>query len=770
MLRYDAGTGDLENWIVEETAFDPAYSGKCESIMALGNGYMGVRSATEESYVSQKRDTLICGTFNRFSEKEVTELPNIPDATEIEFTFDGLRFTLEQGRTLAYSRRLNIKTALLTREIVWMHPNGKEITLSFLRFVSLANRHALCSQVRLSCPQGVDVTVRSGINGQVTNTGSQHFDEDDMRFFDKKYLQYNAVTTQRKILVSVNTTHRLSVPSTSQMHMDRRQIMQIFRFAVPPEGTVILDKLSWITASIDAEQMGKTPAELKAAAHESLRGIDGPGFDQLLKEHAACWQKEIWDHYTFSIHSQQPQDELALRFAVYHLTGMTPGHDHQCGIGAKGLTGEGYKGHSFWDTEIFILPFYIYTNPAIARSLLEYRYLGLEGARKKARDNGCKGAMYPWEAAWPDDGEVTPVWGAVDVVTGEQTKIWSGFIELHITCDVALAVWQYYMITGDQDFMDRYGYEMLFETAAFWASRYEWDEGKNRYGINDVIGPDEYKEHANNNAYTNHMSAHNLRLALRYYADIRANRPEVFTRLNHRLKLDEQRGIWEERLAKIYLPMPNEDRIIPQDDGYLTYPAIDLSAYKQNAEVGALFRDYNLETVNHLQASKQADVLMLLYQMENLFPPEIKKVNFDYYESKTLHDSSLSLSTHSILAGDLGDREMAYSLFRRACGIDLGPNMKTSDMGVHAASLGGIWQCVVMGFGGLRMLDGKLRIDPRLPAEWTELRFPFYWQGKRISAQVTQHMLRLRSDDGNPVEFFTGGKLYTLTRDIDIEI
>ena len=770
MLRYNTGAGDLANWIVDETVFDPAFSGKCESIMALGNGYMGVRSATEEPYVSQKRDTLICGTFNRFSEKEVTELPNIPDTTEMDFTFDGLRFTLEQGRTLEYSRRLNIKTALLTREIVWKHPNGKEITLSFLRFVSLANLHTLCMQVRISCPQALEVTVRSGINGQAVNAGSQHFDEDDMRFFDKKYLQYNALTTQRKILVSVNTVHRLTVPFTSQMRMDRRQIMQVFRFTVPPDGTAILDKLSWISTSADAEQTVKTPAELKADAHKSLRGIDRLGFDQLLKEHIACWQKEVWDWYAFSIHSEQPLDELALRFAIYHLIGMTPKHDRRCGIGAKGLTGEGYKGHSFWDTEIFILPFYIYTNPSVARSLLEYRYLGLEGARKKAGDNGYKGAMYPWEAAWPADGEVTPVWGAVDIVTGKQTKIWSGFIELHITCDVALAVWQYYTITGDQDFMDRYGYEILFETATFWASRYEWNKNRNRYEINDVVGPDEYKEHADNNAFTNHMSAHNLRLALRYYADILANRPEVFRRLNQKLDLEEQRGEWEERLDKIYLPMPNKDLIIPQDDAYLTYPVIDLTAYKQNKEVGALFRDYNLETVNRLQVSKQADVLMLLYQMENLFPPEIKKANFDYYEPKTLHDSSLSLSTHSILAGDLGDREMAYNLFRRACGIDLGPDMRTSDAGVHAASLGGIWQCVAMGFGGLRMLDGKLRIDPRLPSEWTELRFPFYWHGKKITARITRQTLSLQSEDGGPAEFSTGGKQYTLTRDIEIKL
>ncbi|MGL4904663.1 MAG: hypothetical protein ACRC34_04120, partial [Cetobacterium sp.] len=342
------------------------------------------------------------------------------------------------------------------------------------------------------------------------------------------------------------------------------------------------------------------------------------------------------------------------------------------------------------------MPFYTYTMPEVAKSLLKYRFETLDGARKKASINGYSGAMFPWESAWKDDGEVTPVWGAVDIVTGKATKIQSGFIEQHITCDVAYALWQYYMVTKDEKFMAEHGFEILFDTAIFWASRLEINADGVSYSINNVIGPDEYKEHVNNNAFTNHMAHWNLNLAIDYYNDLKKNKPEIFERLNKKLKLDTNIEIIKDRVQKIYLPTPREeDSVIPQDDTYLTKEIIDLTKYKNQEHVGSLFRDYSLDQVNMIQVSKQADIMVLFYLLENRFSHDVKVANWNYYEPKTLHDSSLSLSTHCVLASDMNDKEMAYDLFRRASEIDLGPNMKSSDHGIHAASLGGIWQCIV---------------------------------------------------------------------------
>jgi len=768
MLNYDLGKEELKNWLVEETKFSGKTLGKTETIMAQGNGYLGIRGTAEEDYLGQKRNMFISGTFNRFSEKEVTELPNLPDVLGIAIEIDGYRFSLEQGEVLKYSKVLNLKTAVLTRDITWKTPNGKVIELHFERFVSAKQRHVLGSKVVLCSQDPATVRICSGINGQLTNTGVQHFNEENMRFFDKTYLQMNVSTTQSNIFVSINTTHKLSQTADMTMNIDRRRMEQCFIFDL--NGKASFEKLSVLYTSIDRELEGKDPKGIGEFAYQDMISIARRGYKALRQESINVWEKKIWEQYRVSIRSDNDYDELSVRFAIYHMVCMTPIHDNRMGVAAKGLTGEGYKGHSFWDTEIFILPFYIYSNSEVARNLLEYRFLGLEGAQKKALENNFKGAMYPWEAAWPSDGEVTPVWGGVDIVTGERTKIWSGFIEIHITSDICYMLWRYYQSTGNQEFMDHCGYEIIFDTATFWTSRYEWNETKNRYEINDVIGPDEYKEHCNNNAFTNYMSAFNLQIAIECAKNLKQSRPELYNRLQRKLDVDNALPVWEEKLSKIYLPRPTAEGIVPQDDDYLLLPVIDLEKYKNQEEVGTLFFEYNLAQVNKLQVSKQADVMMLFYLLEEKFSPEVKIASYKYYEPKTLHDSSLSLSTYSILANDLGDYEKAYRLFQLASEIDLGPNMKTSDHGIHAASLGGLWQCMVMGFGGMRVKGGMLHCNPRLPEKWHELKFPFEWHGNRLTVTVSKEQLLIESNTDKPVHLVVWGEKHIFTRYLQLPL
>ena len=466
------------------------------------------------------------------------------------------------------------------------------------------------------------------------------------------------------------------------------------------------------------------------------------------------WAAKVWDNVPVTIQAADPFDQMAIRFAQYHLYVMTPAHDNRMNVGAKGLSGEGYKGHTFWDTEMFVLPYFIYSDPAIARSLEEYRWLSLPGAHKKAAANNYQGAQFPWEAAWIDDGEVTPVWGAADIVTGLPTKIWSGFIEQHITADVAYGAWEYHQATGDQDFMDRCGYELILDTGKFWASRLEeGDDG--RLHINDVVGPDEYKEHVDDNAFTNYMAAWNIRKALEYSRQLKAEKPDLYRALDAKLGLAALEPQWEEKLSRLYLPQPREDLVIPQDRTYLTLKDIDLTKYKNQQNVGSIYRDYNQEQITHMQVSKQADILIMFLLLEDEFSAEVKRANWSYYEPRTLHDSSLSLSTHCILASDMGSRELAYQLFRSAAAIDVGPNMKTSDAGIHAGSLAGVWQSVVFGFGGVRMLDGKLRIDPALPDAWTSLDFYLYWHGQKLHVTLTH--------DAAVIENLTAAAPVTLT-------
>lgn len=744
-----------QEWILGEKRFDSKYLGKCEAVMCQGNGYMGIRSATEEHYLREKRDFFVAGTFNKFDENEVTELPNAADVLAMDMEFNGCVFSLEQGTIKDYYRQLNIRTGELTRTVTWISPQGDEIAFTFERIVSMKELHTIAQRVQITPISGrVSLKLETGIDGSVTNSGSQHFSEGDKRFYDNTYMQCCQTTTQTKLDFVFTSGVTFTVegkPAEVKKHivMDRRKIFSEYTLELEPGKTLTLEKISNVFTSRDKENEGKTMKELQEISLEDLKRTSANGYEALLRESAKAWDETVWSRMPVTIVSENPLDQLAIRFAQYHLYVMTPRHDNRMNIGAKGLSGEGYKGHTFWDTDIFALPYFTFTDPAAARSLEEYRYLSLPGAHKKAKSNNYEGAQFPWESAWLDDGEVTPVWGAADIITGLPTKIWSGFIEQHITADVAYGVWQYYMVTGDQDYMDKYGYELLMDTAKFWASRLEWSEEDKLYHINDVVGADEYKEHADDNAFTNYMAHWNLGIAMEYYQELKDKKPEKFKELDEKMGLQDSYRLWEERRPLIYLPQPREeDLVVAQDKHYLSYPIIDLTKYKESGEVGTLFREYNLEQVCHMQVSKQADIMALFFLMEDLFSLEVKKANWDYYEPKTLHDSSLSLSTHVILANDMRDKALAYKLFQRAVRIDAGENMKTSDAGIHAGSLAGIWQSVFYGFGGVRMLHGKLRICPLLPDEWQSLEFYFYWHGQRLHVQIDKENLTITNETG----------------------
>lgn len=767
-----------KDWIIRENWFNSNTLGKCESIMALGNGYIGLRSSTEEKYLGETRNYFVAGTFNKFNEEEVTELPNAADIINIDITINEERFALDSGTIEEYYRELNIKNGELYRHVIWISPKGDKLALDFYRIVSLKELHVVAQKVIITpLNNEVQIGITSGIDGRMTNSGSQHFSDGDKRFYDKKYMQFIQTTTQTKINFVHNTGLQFRLNGEkkeleSHIFMDRRRIYCKYRGSIGQNDSLVIEKVSNVYTSRDKEYENLDIKELQGISLNALKEAMQKGYDQLKQESEKYWDEKVWSRIPIIIESEDEYDQLAIRFAQYHMEIMTPDHDNRMCIAAKGLTGEGYKGHTFWDMDIFILPYFIYSFPDIARKLLEYRYLSLDGAHKKARDNGYRGAQFPWESAWLDDGEVTPVWGAADIISGLPTKIWSGFIEQHITADVAYAVWQYYKVTGDQDFMDRYGYELIFDTATFWASRLEYSEEDKLYHINDVMGPDEYKEHVDDNAFTNYMAYWNIDKAMEFYEVLKNEKTQLFEHLNNKMDLTSRWEEWKSKKPFIYLPQPREqDQVVPQDKEYLNLKNIDLTKYKKQNQVGTLFFDYNLEQVNKIQVSKQADIMMLFFLLEDKFTREVKRANWNYYEPRTLHDSSLSLSTHCILACDMEDYDMAYELFQRASRIDLGSNMNSSNDGIHAASIGGIWQSIVYGFGGVRMVNGELRIEPHLPKAWKSLSFPIYWHGQRLQIEVKDGQLKIENQTNTEEITFTRyGEKYSFSKNISIKL
>lgn len=760
-------------WIIAESSFDPLALGKAEANFCLGNGYLGLRSATEEAYPGETRDLLVAGTFDRFSPEEVTELPNAADVTNIEITLNGERFDLTQGTISSYNRELNLKTGKLTRTVIWVSPSGSKYTLNFERIVSLKRLHTIAIRIIIIPESDTEFTFRSGIDGRMTSDGSQHFTEGQTRFYDKKYLQFTPRTIQSDITFVVDAAHVFridgnEVQPASDINIVRRRMFSKFAVSAKAGQTVVMEKYANVYTTRDRETEDLSVAELQAYALEQLKCDEAAGFDALAQESTDCWAEKVWDRVPIEIDGPE-FDQFVIRFAQYHMQLMTPAHDNRMNIGAKGLSGEGYKGHTFWDTEVFLLPYFIFNMPDVARSLEEYRYLSLPGAHEKAKHNGYTGAQFPWESAWLDDGEVTPEYSGTDILTGESIKVWSGFIEIHITADVAFGAWQYYICTGDQDFMDKYGYELIFDCAKFWASRLEdGDDGK--LHINDVVGPDEYKEHVDDNAFTNYMALWNLNKASEYAEELQKTKPELYAALNSILGLDDLVPVFREKAQLIYLPVPNENSVLPQDSTYLALKDIDLSKYRNQAHVAGIYKDYNQEQICGIQVSKQADVMILFYLLEDMFTAEVKKASWDYYEPRTLHDSSLSLSTHSVLAADIGDVELGYKMFRKACDIDLSnDDMHSSDAGIHAASYGGLWQCVVCGFGGLRMIGGKLRISPALPAAWKSFKYTLMWKGQKLAVTVSADSVKVENVTGREeVTVEIWGNEYSFTDSVTV--
>lgn len=779
VMNYRKGTGAETSWIIEETSFHEKYTGKCESIFTQGNGYLGLRNSLEERYVDTVRGMFITGTFNKASKEEATELPNVSDIVNMEIELNGERFSMTEDNLKEYSRTLNLYTGETCRNVLWEGKNGNVVQLSFHRFVSYKNVHVIGAYVEIK-PVNCDVkaTVVSGINAQVTNHGAQHLTEFSKRAFEEKFLQMGMVTTESAVSIAVSTVHKVfqsgkyTEDAASKIIDDRRKIHAEIQLVIPQGETARVEKISTVHSSRDLEYVasGKEPEGENVCRDglNNLKEAEEKGYETLLEESKKVWEK-IWKKQDIQIDSKEDDAQIAVRFALYHLQIMVRREDNRVGIGAKALSGEGYKGHSFWDTETFIFPYFQMAEPETARTLLEFRYKGLYGARKKAIENGYKGAMYPWEAAWVSDGEVTPYVIGVNVHTGEPMICLTGVIEQHITSDIIFALWQYYAATDDQDFMDRYGYEMTIETARFWNSRLEWIEENNRYEIRDVIGPDEYKEHVDNNAYTNYMAHENMRLAAQVIACIRDEKKDIYGKMQKLMQeegtsLEQLEEELKDKMKKLYLPQPDEKTgIIPQFDGYFDLKEIDLSVYKNASVVGTVFHDYSGEDVQGMQAGKQADIVELLYQMEDITTPDNKAKNYVYYEARTLHDSSLSKAIHSITACDLGMEKEAYDMFMSAALTDLGQEMKSSDAGIHSANMGGVWQDVVMGFGGIRIRDGHLRIAPNCPKQWEKFTYPLYWKGNKLHITVCKDGVEV-INEGEDFEAEIMGQTVTVSK------
>ncbi|HCC6343097.1 glycoside hydrolase family 65 protein [Citrobacter amalonaticus] len=733
---------------LSESGFCPHSLNKYASLLATGNGYLGCRASHEEAYTHQTRGMYLAGLYHRSGKGEINERVNLPDVIGVDIFLNGELFSLLSGTLESWQREIDFATGELTRSLIWRAPDGARFAIESRRFVSAEQLPLLAMTLSIT-PLDSDaiIALSTGIDATITNHGRQHLDETQLRVFGQHLLQGIYTTQDGRSHVAVSTHCRVNGDAQSCFTAKERRLMQHTSSLMKAGECLTLEKLTWVDWTTECD------VSLESWGQKGILYLNacvGLGYDALLAQSAANWQR-WWQHCRVEVNSVNADDQRALDFALYHLRIMTPAHDERCSIGAKGMTGEGYKGHVFWDTEVFLLPFHLLTYPDVARKLLRYRWHNLAGAREKARINGWQGALFPWESARSGDEE-TPEFAAINIRTGLRQKVASAQAEHHLVADIAWAVVAYWQVTGDEQFMSHEGLTLLLETARFWLSR--TTEVKGRLEIHDVIGPDEYTEHVNNNAFTNYMAYYNVEQALHFARRYGCTDDAFIHRAEHFLQF-----LWR--------PEVLADGILPQDDTFLSKPAIDLSAYKTTAGKQTILLDYSRAEVNELQILKQADVVMLTYMLPELFTAEVCLNNLHFYEARTIHDSSLSKAIHGIVAARCGNPEQGYQFWHEGAQIDLGDDPHSCDDGIHAAATGAIWLGAIQGFAGLSVRNGALHLDPALPEGWKKLMFPLYWQGSEMMISLSKSHVTISSS--RPVTLWLNAKPIVIDGEYKLE-
>jgi kojibiose phosphorylase len=711
------------DWTVRETQLEPDQFRYRETVFTIGNGYLGTRGSFEEGYSHALPATFIHGVYDEVP-IVYTELANCPDWLPFTITIDGDRFRLEKGEILSYERKLDLRRGILNRSVRWRSPNGKTIDIHFERFASLADEHVLVLRCQLTPVDFAGaIEVQASINGYPENQGFNHWEWLDQGKTEAG-VWLNLRTRSSRIQLGMATGIKISGAEASlQVTSPPGYPTVSASFLASPGQTVTVDKFVTVFTS----QHRENPV---TAACEKLAQL--PAYSFLLTAHTQAWE-EVWQKSDIVIEGDVTA-QLAVRYNLFQLLIAAPRNNDKVSIPAKTLSGFGYRGHIFWDTEIFILPFFIYTQPELARNLLTYRYHTLPGARRKAVHYGYKGAMYAWESADSGD-EVTPRWLPPNDPYGEDIRIWCRDREIHISADVAYAIWYYWQATNDDEWMRDYGAEIILDTAVFWGSRVEYNTKHERYEIRDVIGADEYHEFVHNNAFTNRLVQWHLEKALYIYDWLDKNFPDKATELEDKLQLSAgRRSRWSDIITNIWIPYDESTGLIEQFEGFFQLQDINLEDYEPRTK--SIQAILGIEEGNKRQVLKQPDVLMLLYLMrqsqESPYNPHTLQANWDYYAPRTdiSYGSSLGPAIHAILASDLGKTAEAYERFMQAALVDLEDVRGNAHEGIHGASAGGIWQAVVLGFGGIQMGNSEPIAHPHLPPGWTRLKFKLMWRGK----------------------------------------
>jgi alpha,alpha-trehalose phosphorylase len=766
----------VEPWRLVERTYSSDDLGLTETLFALGNGYLGMRANPEEGREAHSHGTYLNGFHETWRilhaedafgfAKTGQTLVNVPDAKLMKLYIDDEPLLLSTADLDSYERAVDFRNGALTRDIVWRTPAGKRVRVSSQRMVSFVHRHLAVMTLEVTLlDSSAPVVVSSQLLNRQDGEDEYHVraaalgegqDPRQARKFDHRVLdprlqreKDNEIVlgyrcANSRMTLACGTRHHIDTSCQVEVttDIDADLAKTVFTVRATPGDPIKITKL------VSYHSSNGVPAEeLADRCSRTLQRAESEGVEQLVTEQRA-WLDEFWAQADIELRGDD-QAQQALRWNLFQLAQASARTQEQ-GIPAKGVTGGGYDGHYFWDTEVYVAPFLAYTTPEAARKVLRFRWRMLDEARTRAREMSQEGALYPWRT-----------------INGEEASAYyaAGTAQYHINAAIVLALRRYLEASGDIDFLSHEGAEMLVETARLWADLgFYGGNGSRSFHIHRVTGPDEYTTVVNDNFYTNVMARFNLRYAARTVRFLANWNPEAFEQLCRATDLDVQElDDWDAAADAMFLPFDEELGINPQDSEFLDLEPWDWETTPP--EKFPLLLHYHPLVIYRHQVLKQADVVLAMFLRSERFPVEQKRRNFDYYDPITTGDSSLSACVQAVVAAEVGYDALALEYFTRSLYLDLCNSHGNTADGVHVASTGGVWAGIVHGFAGMVEQGDHLEFSPRLPTPWDGVTFHLLRHGSNLRVELDPDGLTLTVLSGSGVPIRDGDANVLVTMD-----
>ena len=753
----------LDEWNIIEEDFNPEHQKNSESIFSLGNGRFGQRANFEEKYSGESLlgnyvagiyypDKTRVGWWKNGYPEYFAKVLNAPNWIGIRLKINGEELDLAKADVKEFKRILNMKEGYLQRSFVAVLANQTEIAVQSTRFLSIADDEIGAIKYAVKClNSAIDLEICSSIDGDIVNQDANY----DEKFWNQVS---NEVKGNHAFLVSETkktafwvgtgistliTKNNEVLDLTARAEQREKYVSLNYQITARQDEEIVIYKYAAVLSSMNYDKI-RLAFDTEDALHRASR----KGFEQLLADQKLAWANK-WIESDIVIEGDVAAQQ-GIRFNIFQLNQTYTGEDERLNIGPKGFTGEKYGGSTYWDTEAYCLPFYLATaDEKVAKNLLIYRYKHLQKAIENAEKLGFKNgaALYP-----------------MVTINGEEChNEWEiTFEEIHRNGAIAFAIFNYIRYTNDASYLVDYGLEVLIGISRFWAQRFNFSEDKQQYVMLGVTGPNEYENNINNNFYTSYLAQWCLNYTAEAINSVKSQNLSRFNEIIAKTNFNEslELATWQKISANIYLPYDEKLGIYLQQDGYLDKEQIlvkDLSANDR-----PLNQKWSWDRILRSCFIKQADVLQGLYLFEDQFDEGTIRRNYDFYEPRTVHESSLSPCVHAIIAAKLGDEKRAYDFYLRTSRLDLDDYNNDTEDGCHTTSMAGTWMAVVEGFGGMRVKDGILSFNPFIPANWNAFSFKIRFRGNLLNINVNREGIQIENLSGKAITVKIFGDLHQI--------